>query len=59
LDEVRQKLVDRGLYIYSSNRGAAGLPISFDGAATAKSADRIFLILNQQFNTLIKAGCRF
>jgi type IV pilus assembly protein PilC len=56
LDEARQKLTDRGLYIYSvESRGGrlAGL--------VRRSSDRQiggsdFLILNQQFNTLIKAG---
>jgi type IV pilus assembly protein PilC len=56
MDEARQKLADRGLYIYSvESRGGriAGL--------IRRSSDRQiggsdFLILNQQFNTLIKAG---
>jgi len=41
-DEARQKLADRGLYIYSVDRGAAGLSASFDGEATARSAARNF-----------------
>jgi type IV pilus assembly protein PilC len=55
IDEARQKLADRGLYVYSvENRG------SISGLFTRKSKRQIggsdFLILNQQFNTLIKAG---
>jgi type IV pilus assembly protein PilC len=55
LDEARQKLADRGLYVYSvETRG------SITGLLTRKSKRQIggsdFLILNQQFNTLIKAG---
>ena len=52
--EARQKLVDRGLYIYSvQSRG--GL---FQGGRRSQQAigGTDFLILNQQFNTLIKAG---
>jgi type IV pilus assembly protein PilC len=55
LDEARQKMVDRGLYVYSvQTRG------SIAGLFTRKTQRQIggsdFLILNQQFNTLIKAG---
>ncbi|MDP9147912.1 MAG: type II secretion system F family protein [Acidobacteriota bacterium] len=55
LDEARQKLADRGLYVYSvESRG------SFIGLLNRRSERKIggseFLILNQQFNTLIKAG---
>jgi type IV pilus assembly protein PilC len=55
VDEARQKLADRGLYVYSvETRG------SITGLLTRKSKRQIggsdFLILNQQFNTLIKAG---
>jgi type IV pilus assembly protein PilC len=56
VSEARQKLSDRGLYVYSVQprsrlfgrrvRGATGRVL--------KSGD--FLIFNQQFNTLIKAG---
>ena len=54
--EVRQKLSDRGLYVYSV-RARGGLLASTMGRPrerVVKSAD--FLIFNQQFNTLIKAG---
>ncbi len=56
LDEARQKLADRGLYVYSvkSRSGRlAGLVRQRSGRQIAGSE---FLILNQQFNTLIKAG---
>jgi type IV pilus assembly protein PilC len=56
LDEARQKLVDRGLYVYSvESRGGRLVEL-----VRQKSGRQIggseFLILNQQFNTLIKAG---
>ncbi len=55
LDEARQKLADRGLYVYSvETRG------SLMGLLNRRTQRQIggsdFLILNQQFNTLIKAG---
>src|SRR2546425_9542307 len=56
LEEARQKLVDRGLYVYSvESRGGrlAGLVRQKGGRQIGGSE---FLILNQQFNTLIKAG---
>jgi type IV pilus assembly protein PilC len=56
LEEARQKLVDRGLYVYSvQSRGGrlAGLLRQKSGRQVDGSE---FLILNQQFNTLIKAG---
>jgi type IV pilus assembly protein PilC len=56
LDEARQKLAERGLYVYSvQGRGGrlAGLFRSRTGRQVGGSD---FLILNQQFNTLIKAG---
>jgi len=55
-EEARQKLVDRGLYVYSvESRGGrlAGLVRHKSGRQIGGSE---FLILNQQFNTLIKAG---
>src|SRR5256886_3365697 len=55
-EEARQKLVDRGLYVYSVEAGGGRLA----GLVRQKSGRQIggseFLILNQQFNTLIKAG---
>ena len=56
LEEARQKLVERGLYVYSvESRGGrlAGLVRRRSGRQIGGSE---FLILNQQFNTLIKAG---
>src|ERR1700745_2747222 len=56
LEEARQKLVDRGLYVYSvESRGGrvADLLRRKSGRQVDGSE---FLILNQQFNTLIKAG---
>src|SRR4030088_564895 len=56
LEEARQKLADRGLYVYSvESRGGrlAGLLRQKSGRQIGGSE---FLILNQQFNTLIKAG---
>lgn len=56
LDEARQKLADRGLYVYSVESRSGRLA----GLIRQKSGRQIggseFLILNQQFNTLIKAG---
>jgi type IV pilus assembly protein PilC len=56
LDEARQKLVDRGLYVYSvQNRGGL-LSGVFKQRSNRQVGGTEFLILNQQFNTLIKAG---
>lgn len=56
LDEARQKLADRGLYIYSveSRGGRLGSLVRRRTGRQVGGSD--FLILNQQFNTLIKAG---
>src|SRR6202007_1697260 len=55
LAEARQKLVDRGLYVYSVTSRAGILPgMGRRRERTIGGSD--FLILNQQFNTLIKAG---
>jgi type IV pilus assembly protein PilC len=56
ISEVRQKLSDRGLYVYSveTRRGLLASTGSRRKDRVLKSAD--FLIFNQQFNTLIKAG---
>ena len=56
LDEARQKLVDRGLYVYSveSRGGRMGALVRRKGGRQIGGSE--FLILNQQFNTLIKAG---
>jgi type IV pilus assembly protein PilC len=55
LAEARQKLVDRGLYVYSvSSRSGVISGFTRHRERTIGGSD--FLILNQQFNTLIKAG---
>ena len=54
--EARQKLVDRGLFVFSV-RMQFDLLTRFSGSKSDRSirpAD--FLIFNQQFSTLIKAG---
>src|ERR1700732_1125540 len=56
LAEARQKLVERRLYVYSVEMRSSLL-----GALSRRRSERQvsgsdFLILNQQFNTLIKAG---
>ncbi|HYT07838.1 MAG TPA: type II secretion system F family protein [Rugosimonospora sp.] len=54
--EARQKLSDRGLYVYSvqPRGGLLGRTLGHREGRLLKSSD--FLIFNQQFNTLIKAG---
>ena len=54
--EARQKLSDRGLYVYSVEQrgGLFGQPLAPSKGRVLKSSD--FLIFNQQFNTLVKAG---
>src|ERR1700753_4516295 len=55
LAEARQKLVDRGLYVYSvESRSGLMSGMRRQSGRTVGGTD--FLILNQQFNTLIKAG---
>jgi type IV pilus assembly protein PilC len=56
LEEARQKLADRGLYVYSveSRGGRLGALVRPRTGRQVGGSD--FLILNQQFNTLIKAG---
>jgi type IV pilus assembly protein PilC len=56
LDEARQKMVDRGLYVYSV-QARNSLISGFTNRSRARQVSGSdFLILNQQFNTLIKAG---
>ena len=55
-DEVRQKLADRGLYVYSVNARNNLVSGFFGVRKERKIGGNDFLILNQQFNTLIKAG---
>src|SRR6201996_4612588 len=55
LAEARQKMVDRGLYVYSvESRSEVLSGMRRQGGRQVGGTD--FLILNQQFNTLIKAG---
>src|SRR5271169_711288 len=56
LDEARQKLADRGLYIYSVKQRSSLVSGFFGVRKERKMGGNDFLILNQQFNTLIKAG---
>ncbi len=56
LEEARQKLAERGLFVYSV-RLRSGLVSGMLGVRKErKIGGNDFLILNQQFNTLIKAG---
>src|SRR5256714_14133686 len=55
ITEARQKLADRGLYVYSvDQRTGLVSGLRRRGGRVVRGTD--FLILNQQFNTLIKAG---
>src|SRR6267142_1470982 len=56
LDEARQKLVDRGLYVYSVESRGGRLADLVRRKSGRQIDGSEFLILNQQFNTLIKAG---
>jgi len=55
-DEARQKLADRGLYVYSVNVRSSLVSGFLGMRKERKIGGNDFLILNQQFNTLIKAG---
>src|SRR5581483_8071542 len=54
--EARQKLADRGLFVFSVNPRSSLISGLFQKASTREVRGSDFLILNQQFNTLIKAG---
>jgi len=54
--EARQKLADRGLYVYSVEGRSSLLSGMLQRQSSRKIGGSDFLILNQQFNTLIKAG---
>src|ERR1700724_3296442 len=56
LEEARQKLADRGLYIYSVESRGGRLAGLVRRSSSRRIGGSEFLILNQQFNTLIKAG---
>src|SRR5438445_1256016 len=54
--EARQKLADRGLYVYSVENRSGVISGMLQRSNARQVAGSDFLILNQQFNTLIKAG---
>src|SRR5437899_9228966 len=56
LDEARQKLVDRGLYIYSVESRGGRFANLIRRSNDRQIGGSDFLILNQQFTTLIKPG---
>ncbi len=56
LEEARQKLVERGLYVYSVESRGGRLASLVRPRSGRQIGGSEFLILNQQFNTLIKAG---
>jgi type IV pilus assembly protein PilC len=56
LNEARQKLTDRGLYVYSVESRSGLLSGLSKRPRERKIGGTEFLILNQQFNTLVKAG---
>jgi type IV pilus assembly protein PilC len=55
-EEARQKLVDRGLFVYSVESRGGRLADLVRRKSGRQVGGSEFLILNQQFNTLIKAG---
>jgi type IV pilus assembly protein PilC len=55
-DEARQKMVDRGLYVYSVEARNSLISGLTNRSRARQVTGSDFLILNQQFNTLIKAG---
>lgn len=55
-DEVRQKLADRGFYVYSIDARSSIVSGFLGVRRERKVGGNDFLVLNQQFNTLIKAG---
>jgi type IV pilus assembly protein PilC len=56
LAEARQKLAERGLFVYSVETRTGLLGLFANRPSTRQVGGSDFLILNQQFNTLIKAG---
>jgi type IV pilus assembly protein PilC len=53
--EARQKLAERGLYVFTVRKHFA-LASQIGGSGSQKIRSQDFLIFNQQFNTLVKAG---
>src|SRR5258708_1714488 len=56
LTEARQKLSDRGLFVYNVRPAAGVFGQAFGGPREKMVDGNDFLVFNQQFNTLIKAG---
>jgi type IV pilus assembly protein PilC len=56
LEEARQKLQDRGLFVYSVRPQGGIIGALLQGKRKRAVGGTEFLIFNQQFNTLIKAG---
>jgi type IV pilus assembly protein PilC len=56
LAEARQKLAERGLFVYSVETRSSILRAFSKRRSDRQVGGSDFLILNQQFNTLIKAG---
>lgn len=56
ITEVRQKLSDRGFYVYQVQPREGLFGQAFGGGREKKVDGNDFLVFNQQFNTLIKAG---
>lgn len=56
LDEARQKLAERGLFVYSVEARGGRIGTLLRRRTGRQIGGSDFLILNQQFNTLIKAG---
>jgi type IV pilus assembly protein PilC len=56
LEEARQKLAERGLFVYSVQSRSSLVSGMLGVRKERKIGGNDFLILNQQFNTLIKAG---
>ncbi len=54
--ELRQRLGDRGLFVYSVRKRARMMPRMGEQRGGRSVGGTDFLIFNQQFNTLIKAG---
>jgi type IV pilus assembly protein PilC len=55
-EEARQKLADRGLYVYSVDQRNTLISGFLGVRRDRKIGGNDFLVLNQQFNTLVKAG---
>jgi type IV pilus assembly protein PilC len=54
--EARQKLSDRGLFVYNVRPRAGAIGQLFGQRRQKSVNENDFLVFNQQFNTLIKAG---